>query len=103
MLDAVRVNRKQGVTYALAATMVLTSAAMVWAGTGGSEFSTIYAQLQEWFQGNLGKTIALTGLGVGLGMGVVRQSVMAVVLGVSMGLGVYYGPTIIDSVVLAVL
>jgi conjugal transfer pilus assembly protein TraA len=84
------------------ALVLLPSAAF--GGTGGTaEFGTVYTTIEGWFQGTLGKTIALSSLGVGLGMGVVKQSVMAIVLGVSMGLGIYYGPTIIDSIVVAVI
>lgn len=75
---------------------------LVFAGTGGTaEFGQIYTTVQGWLQGTLGKVIALSALGVGLGMGVVRQSIMAVVLGVAMGLATYYGPQILDNVVVA--
>ncbi|SMC28486.1 conjugal transfer pilus assembly protein TraA [Desulfacinum hydrothermale DSM 13146] len=77
---------------------------LVFAGTGGEvEFGQVYQTISEWFRGTLGKTIALSALGVGLGMGVVRQSMMAVVLGIAMGIGIYYGPDVIDGIVSAVI
>ncbi len=80
--------------------MVLPGLAL--AGTAGTaEFGTIYTTVQGWLQGTLGKVIALSALAVGLGMGVVRQSIMAVVLGVAMGLSTYYGPTVLDNVIAA--
>lgn len=81
----------------------LTSGAAM-AGTGGSaEFGTIYTMLDGWMTGVLGKVIALTSLGVGLTIGVIRQSIMAVVTGVSMGIASYYGPDVINSIVSATL
>ena len=87
----------------IALSMLLVSST-AFAGTAGTaEFGTVYTTLEGWFQGTLGKIIAISSMGVGLGMGVVRQSMMAVVLGVATGLGIYYGPTIIDSIVVATL
>jgi conjugal transfer pilus assembly protein TraA len=85
----------------LAATLLLlTGTAM--AGTGGNaEFGPVYTMLEGWFQGTLGKIVALSAMGVGLAWGVVKQSIMAVVLGVGSGLSVYYGPTIVDNLVVA--
>lgn len=80
--------------------VVMAAPALALAGTGGTaEFGTIYTTVQGWMQGTLGKVIALSALGVGLGMGVVRQSIMAVVLGVAMGLSSYYGPQILDNII----
>lgn len=82
--------------------LVVAAPGLALAGTGGTaEFGTIYTTVQGWMQGTLGKVIALSALGVGLGMGVVRQSIMAVVLGVAMGLSSYYGPTILDNIIAA--
>lgn len=51
-----------------------------WAGTstGGQEhFADLYAMLKAWSTGTLGKSIALMFLLVGLGVGVIRGSIMA--------------------------
>lgn len=71
------------------------------AGTGGTEFDTIYQTLLGWFQGTLGKIIALAAMGVGLAIGIVRQSVISVVVGIAMGMALYYGPTVLDGIVAA--
>jgi len=82
--------------------LIMAAPGLAMAGTGGTaEFGTIYTTVQGWMQGTLGKVIALSALAVGLGMGVVRQSIMAVVLGVAMGLSTYYEPTILDNVIAA--
>jgi len=86
------------------ATVLTLCCSQVYAGTGGNaEFGPVYTMLQGWFQGTLGKIIALSSMGVGLAWGVVKQSIMAVVTGIGSGLGIYYGPTVIDNLVVAAL
>lgn len=79
--------------------MVLTWAISAHAGTGGTEFTDIYDTLTGWSSGALGKTIAAGAFLVGIAMGVVKQSIIAVVTGISTALAVNYTPTIIDAVV----
>lgn len=82
--------------------MAFSLCGAAYAGTGGNaEFGPVYTMIQGWFQGTLGKIIALSAMGVGLAWGVVKQSIMAVVTGIGSGLGVYYGPTVIDNLVVA--
>ena len=57
------------------------SASAAMAGTGGSEFSDVATLLEEWSQGVLGKILALGALIVGIAFGLVRQSVVAAVIG----------------------
>ncbi len=77
---------------------------VAYAGTGGNaEFGPVYTMVQGWFQGTLGKIVALTSMGVGLTLGVVKQNIMGFVTGIGTGLGVYYGPTVIDNLVVAAL
>lgn len=93
-----KLTNKQIFTFAMC--MAFCGAAA--AGTGGNaEFGPVYTMLQGWFQGTLGKIIALSSMGVGLAWGVVKQSIMAVVTGIGSGLGIYYGPTVIDNLVVA--
>ena len=73
------------------------------AGTDGSDFDDIWTKLAAWSQGSLGKVIAMGAFIVGLAIGVIQQTVMAVVVGVAMALSLYYGPTIIGSVVSALI
>lgn len=73
------------------------------AGTSGTEFQDVYDTVTGWTQGGLGKVIAAGAFLVGIAMGVVRQSIMAVVTGISTALAVYYTPTIVDNVVQALI
>jgi conjugal transfer pilus assembly protein TraA len=78
-------------------------ASAAYAGTGGTEFTDLYTTLQGWSQGYLGKTIALGAFIVGMGMGIAHQSIMAIALGIGAAMAVQYAPTIIDSMVTALL
>jgi conjugal transfer pilus assembly protein TraA len=73
------------------------------AGTDGDDFADIYTKLQQWSQGSLGKVVSLGMFLVGLSIGVIQQSIIAVVIGISGAMALYYGPNIISSVVSAVI
>ena len=73
------------------------------AGVGGAEFDTIYSTLTDWAQGTLGRVIALGMILVGLGIGVIRQSIMGAIVGVAGGLALFNAPDIIDGIVGAVI
>ena len=82
--------------------LLLGGAAAVYAGgaaTGGSEFSEIWDLIEGWSQGFLGRILALGALIVGIAFGLVRQSVIAAVVGISMAIVLQYGPTVIEGVV----
>lgn len=72
-----------------------------WAGTGGSEFAAVYTMVTGWISGTLGKLFAIGFFIVGIAVGVTRQSLMAVVTGVSCALVVGFAPTVIDGVITA--
>lgn len=92
------------INVSLAVIAVGLIAGPVLAGTGGTtEFTAIHDQLSLWVNGTLGKTLGIAALLVGLGIGVIKQSVMAAVVGVSVALVAGYGPDVIDSVVTAAL
>ena len=65
----------------LTGTLILLPVALVVAGDGGTEFDAVYDMLEGWATGTLGKIIALSALIVGIGFGLVRQSVIAAVIG----------------------
>lgn len=69
--------------------------------TGNTDFQDVYDTLGQWSQGNLGKTLGVASLLVGLGIGVIKQSVMAAVVGVAMSLVAAYGPDTVDGIVSA--
>jgi len=91
--------------YLLLATMfaIVVGATNVYAGTGGSEFTEIYNLILGWTQGFLGKTLAVGAFLTGIAIGVVRQSLMAIALGIGAAMAVYYTPNIIDGIVTALL
>lgn len=66
------------------------------AGTD-TTFDDISLMIADWSKGSLGKTLALATFVVGIGMGVIRQSVMAAAVGVGSALVLNYGPGVIDT------
>ncbi|WP_443743205.1 TraA family conjugative transfer protein [Sutterella sp.] len=85
---------------------LIGGAAAVYAGVGGNtpggdEFTDIWNLIQGWSQGVLGRIIALGALIVGIAFGLVRQSVVAAVIGISMAIVLQYGPDVIEGIVTA--
>jgi len=87
----------------LATAVTILPLATAHAGTGGTEFDVFYDTIVDWAQGSLGKALALAMFLVGIGMGVVRGSVVASVPAVAGALGLFVAPTIIDAIVTATL
>ena len=83
--------------------MSLFAPETVIAGTGGTEFDSIWTTLTDWMQGTLGKIISGAMILVGIIAGVVRQSLMSFAVGVGGGIGLYNTPGIIDNVMTATL
>ena len=87
----------------IAATLVLTLAAgSALAGTTGTEFQTMYTTLLNWATGFLGKSIAIAAFILGAGIGIARSSPIPALAGVVFALFMVYVPTIIDSIMTAV-
>ncbi len=82
---------------------LLASAGTALAGTGGSEFQEIYSTLIDWTQGYLGKAMAAGLFLTGMAIGIVRQSLMAIVMGIAGGMALNYTPGIIESIVTALM
>ena len=64
-----------------------------------NDFNDVFQLLSDWSQGSLGKLVSLAAVIVGVGIGIVRQSIMAAVIGIAMAVVVQYAPTIISSIV----
>ena len=62
---------------------------------------TLKRSTKCWATGTLGKIIALAALIVGIGFGLVRQSVIAAVIGISMALVLNFGPSVISNILTA--
>ena len=87
-------------TAAAAVLMVAVAAgAAAFAGGGGTQqFGSLATELQDWAQGSLGIVISIAALLVGLSIGVVKQSLMAVVTGIGIAIALYFGPEVITGV-----
>lgn len=85
----------------LVALAAFGAAGLAVAGTGGDEFASAYTLITGWVQGELGRLLAVGLLVVGLGMGMVKQSVVAAVPAIAAGLMVSVAPTIIGAIVSA--
>lgn len=92
--------RKLTAATALVAPVAVVASAAV-AGAGGTEFGAIVTQLQGWLEGGLGQVLALGALAVGLGIGIVQQSIMSVVVGIAMAIAVFYGPGVLTGIITA--
>ncbi|MFQ9937575.1 MAG: TraA family conjugative transfer protein [Parasutterella excrementihominis] len=71
--------------------------------TGGQEHLDLYAMLKAWSTGTLGKSIALMFLLVGLGVGVIRGSIMGAVGCVAASMALFIGPQIIEQIFTALI
>lgn len=87
--------RKYGLTLAL---LLIVASATAVAGTD-TTFDTIYTTVKAWAEGSLGKLMAVSAFIIGMGIGLVRQSVIAIVLGLAFALIMFYGPGIMESIV----
>ena len=88
---------------ALAFTPLLALATSGTGDTTGTEFQVVYTLLTGWMTGLLGKVIAIAFILVGLVAGVMRQSIMGFVVGVSAGVGMLVAPNIINTLFTATL
>jgi conjugal transfer pilus assembly protein TraA len=94
------INKKTAAFVAVVLAFASTSA---FAATTGAEFTTLYTTLLGWIQGYLGKSIAITGFILGAGVGIARQNPIPALVGVVFALFMLYVPTIIDSLMTAVI
>ncbi len=85
--------------------LAVVCALFLWAALSGSalaaptgdEFNDLYDLVKQWSTGSLGKTIAVTFLLVGLGVGIIRGSIMAAVGSIAAGVSLVMLPTIIEG------
>jgi conjugal transfer pilus assembly protein TraA len=96
------VNRKFVSNTAVAVLLALLAGSAI-AGTTGTEFQTVYSTLLNWATGFLGKSIAIAAFILGAGIGVARSSPIPALVGIVFALFMVYVPTIIDSIMTAVI
>ena len=85
-----------GMALALAATAAS-------AGVSGTEFQALHTTLTGWTEGFLGKALAIAAFLFGAGMGVAKQTVVPAILGIVFALVFSVGPSIINSMMTAVI
>lgn len=66
---------------------------------GEDDFDDVFQLLTQWSQGSLGKLVSLASVIVGVGIGIVKQSIMAAVIGIAMAMVVQYAPSVIGNIV----
>lgn len=86
--------------FGLPAAVALVTIGSAAAGTD-TTFDAIYNTIKGWVEGSLGKLMAVAAFAIGMGVGLVRQSVIAVVIGLAFALIFAYGPGIMESIVTA--
>ena len=91
------------VSNAVVAVLLALLAGSAIAGTTGTEFQTVYSTLLNWATGFLGKSIAIAAFILGAGIGVARSSPIPALVGIVFALFMVYVPTIIDSIMTAVI
>lgn len=84
--------------YGLLIVLLLVVSATASAGTDGAEFQEIYDKIRNWLEGTLGKVLAVSAFGVGMGIGIVKQSLMALAIGIGFAAVLAYAPKIIDTI-----
>lgn len=81
--------------------LVVTAAALATtAAFAGADttFSGPATQLTSWLQGSMGKLFAVGSLCVGLGIGIVKQSIMSAAVGTGIALAASTGPTVMAAI-----
>lgn len=64
----------------------------------GTAFDSLYETLNAWATGSLGKSLALVFLLVGLGLGVIRGSIIGAITCIAAALSLMIAPTIIRAI-----
>jgi len=95
--------QKRSVQSLIVGACLLAVAGTALAGTTGVEFQTMYTTLLNWISGFLGKSIAIAAFILGAGVGIARSSPIPAFIGVVFALFMVYVPTIIDSIMTAVI
>ncbi|WP_354009355.1 TraA family conjugative transfer protein [Endozoicomonas lisbonensis] len=66
--------------------------------TGSNDFSEIYGRLVGWIKGDLGRTLSISFVLIGLAYGMARNSLIGFATGVGAAVGLQVTPTIINSI-----
>lgn len=69
----------------------------------GTEFQDLYTMVKGWTNGYLGRSIALVFLLIGLGVGVIRGSIISAVGCIAAAMCLLIAPSVIESIISAVI
>jgi conjugal transfer pilus assembly protein TraA len=86
----------------IAAILLIGLSANVFAGVDVT-FADVETALTDWATGSLGRALAIGIFIVGVGVGIARQSLMAIVTGLGGAMALYYVPTVITNMVTAMI
>jgi conjugal transfer pilus assembly protein TraA len=95
-MNSQRITSNTSKKFALLALAAGLMSANAHAGTD-TTFDDVTNTISGWAKGSLGKTLSIATFVVGIGAGIMRQSLMAAVLGVGSSLVMNYGPTVIEA------
>ena len=65
--------------------------------------TTPVGMIEAWLKGSMGRLFAIGALAIGLGVGIVKQSIMSVAVGVDIALSASMGPGVLALIVTGVL
>ena len=96
-------NQALKVLAVFAPAAILVTEAVAYSGTSTANTSAasmdgLYAEILSWVNGPLGTILALAAVTVGLGMGIMQQSVAAAIVGIAFAAVVAYGPNILAGI-----
>lgn len=86
----------------VAAILVIGLSASAFAGVDVT-FADVETALTDWATGSLGRALAIGIFIVGVGVGIARQSLMAIVTGLGGAMAMFYIPTVITNMVTAMI
>lgn len=91
-------NMKKVLLAAALITPVVAAGTLAVAGSGGTEFDAIATLLVDYLEGGLGTVLAIAAFAIGMAMGVIQQSVMAVVVGIAFAIALNFGPAVLTGI-----
>ena len=97
-------ERKQSLKKHLPLLLVLgLSSSAALAAQTGAEFSQLYDLFYKWATGYFGRAIALIFLLVGVGVGIIRGSIMGAVGGVAAAMCLLVAPSVVEGSLTAII
>jgi len=95
-------NENKQSMYNMVGLMMVVAVGVAMAAGGDTTFGDAttgpLGTLTGWLTGSMGKIFAIGALATGLGVGIVKQSVMSVAVGVGIALAASAGPAVLDAV-----